>query len=228
MKRNGGGLLFAVGCWPSAIGYLLSASCWARHSDPRRRISVNGGFEINGSKYQLAGRHQTYSIPECKKGAPLRGRLYKRVVFASLKGAMGEKLYSRKQEGSGALRRPGSSRRRACGPWASPVPPAGRAGSERELYMPPVGGSRGAAIKLIALPEGRYHHPLNPLNPLNLLNPHFQRACPTPCTEILRLRLRMTRPAGSPLNEGNTTFLHNLPRQRRPLTAEPPSSGSVK
>ena len=142
--------LLAIGYRLSAVGCPLSASRWARHSDPRRRISVNGGVEINGSKYQLAGRHQTYSIPECKKGAPLRGRLYKRVVFASLKGAMGEKLYSRKQEGSGALRRPGSSRRRACGPWASPVPPAGRAGSERELYMPSVGGSRGAAIKLIA------------------------------------------------------------------------------
>ena len=165
----GGVLLSSVGCWPSTIGYPLSASRWARHSDPRRRISVNGGFEINGSKYQLAGRHQTYSIPECKKGAPLRGRLYKRVVFASLKGAMGEKLYSRKQEGSGALRRPGSSRRRACGPWASPVPPAGRAGSERELYMPPVGGSRGAAIKLIARraipPPSEPSEPSEPFEP---------------------------------------------------------------
>ena len=34
-------------------------------------------------------RHTVF--PNAKRGAPLRGRLYKRVVFASLKGAMGEK-----------------------------------------------------------------------------------------------------------------------------------------
>ena len=102
------------GCWLSAIGYRLSAvgcplsaSRWARHSDPRRRISVSGVFEINGSKYQLAGRHQTYSIPECKKGAPLRGRLYKRVVFASLKGAMGKKTVFPKAGGFRHLTAPG-------------------------------------------------------------------------------------------------------------------------
>ena len=27
-----------------------------------------------------------YCISDCKRGAPLRGRLYRRVVFASLKG----------------------------------------------------------------------------------------------------------------------------------------------
>ena len=38
-------------------------------------------------------------------------------------------MYSLTQEGSGALRRPGSSRHRAS-PWAAPVPPTERAGSE--------------------------------------------------------------------------------------------------
>ncbi len=60
----------------------------------------------------------------------------------------------------------------------------------------------------------RYHNPLNPLNPLNLLNLHTQRVCPclladrylspivsnAACTEILRLRLRMTVPGGKSRN----------------------------
>ena len=93
-------------------------------------------------------RHTVF--PYAKRGRRFAAGCIKGLCSLRSKGRWGKNLYSRKQEGSGALRRPGSSRRRACGPWASPVPPAGRAGSERELYMPPVGGSRGAAIKLIA------------------------------------------------------------------------------
>ena len=93
-------------------------------------------------------RHTVF--PNAKRGRRFAAGCIKGLCSLRSKGRWGKKLYSRKQEGSGALRRPGSSRRRACGPWASPVPPA-----------------------------GRYHHPLNPLNPLNLLNPHAQRACPT-------------------------------------------------
>ena len=70
-------------------------------------IDFNIQIQAGGSKYQLAGRHQTYSIPECKKGAPLRGRLYKRVVFASLKGAMGEKNVFPKAGGFRRLTAPG-------------------------------------------------------------------------------------------------------------------------
>ena len=96
-------------------------------------------------------RYQVYCIPECKKGAPLRGRLYKRVVFASLKGAM-EKSYI-----------PESKRVHApFGAWVLSVmccaltdgfgpgtaAPSGLV--QRGVIMPPVGGSRGAAIKLIA------------------------------------------------------------------------------
>ena len=88
----------------------------------------------------------------------------------------------------------------------------------------------GRQGSLNSSPPGRYHHPLNLLNLLNLPTDFYlsTNVSLSPCTEILRLRLRMTRPAGSPLNEGNTTFLHNLPRQRRPLAAEPPPSGRVK
>ena len=93
-------------------------------------------------------RHTVF--PNAKRGRRFAAGCIKGLCSLRSKGRWGKKLYSRKQEGSGALRRPGSSRRQACGPWTSLVPPAGRAGSERELYMPPVGGSRGAAIKLIA------------------------------------------------------------------------------
>ena len=68
-------------------------------------------------------------------------------------------LYSRKQKGSGAFRRPGSSRRRACRPWTSPVPPTERAGSEGVInaacrphplwwLAPPPFPLKGNAIKL--------------------------------------------------------------------------------
>ena len=36
---------------------------------------------------KYCGRQQVYCIPESKKGAPLRGRLYKRGVFAGAQGA---------------------------------------------------------------------------------------------------------------------------------------------
>ena len=38
-----------------------------RHSECQRRISVHGVSDSWGSKYQSAGRHQTYSISESKK-----------------------------------------------------------------------------------------------------------------------------------------------------------------
>ena len=37
-------------------------------SPQKRRISVHGVSDSWGSKYQSAGRHQTYSIPESKRG----------------------------------------------------------------------------------------------------------------------------------------------------------------
>ena len=94
--------LSAIRCRLPAAGFPLGASFCPQAKNLGKR-----GFEINGSKYQLAGRHQTYSIPECKKGAPLRGRLYKRVVFASLKGAMGEKTVFPKAGGFRRLTAPG-------------------------------------------------------------------------------------------------------------------------
>ena len=53
-----------------------------------------------------------------------------------------------------------------------------------------------AAYKLIA--PGRHHHPLNLLNLLNLTTDLYlsTNVSISPCTEILRLRLRMTRSAG--------------------------------
>ena len=59
-------------------------------------------------------------------------------------------MYSRTQEGSGALRRPGLSRHRAS-PWAAPVPPTERAGSEGSMYA-----ACGSA------PFGGWRHHLSP------------------------------------------------------------------
>ena len=50
-----------------------------RHPERKRRISVHGVSDSWGSKYQSAGRHQTYSIPESKRvQAPSAPFLYLR------------------------------------------------------------------------------------------------------------------------------------------------------
>ena len=60
------------------------------------------------------------------------------------------------------------------------------------------------------LRRSRHHHPLNPVNPLNLLNPgHGVAPQPPPQPSAQR--------AVAPLSEANTTLLHNLRRQPRPL-----------
>ena len=61
---------------PGSIGHVLCTDRWV---PPTERAGSEGGI-----KYR--GRQQAYCIPESKKGAPLRGRLYKRVVFAALRG----------------------------------------------------------------------------------------------------------------------------------------------
>ena len=49
----------------------------------RRRISVHAAFETIGDKYRSAGRHgRAFG----REGVRLRRRLYRRVVFASLRG----------------------------------------------------------------------------------------------------------------------------------------------
>ena len=125
-----------------------------RHPECKRRISVHGVSDSWGSKYQSAGRHQTYSISEskrvqassaprfyrscadaltdgfrpqsglvqrgvikyrgrqqtyrisdCKRGRRFAAGCIKRLC--SLRsGGDGEKRYSRKQEGSVAMRHP--------------------------------------------------------------------------------------------------------------------------
>ena len=50
-----------------------------RHPERKRRISVHGVSDSWESKYQSAGRHQTYSIPESKRAqAPSAPFLYLR------------------------------------------------------------------------------------------------------------------------------------------------------
>ena len=60
-----------------------------RHPERKRRISVHGVSDSWGSKYQSAGRHQTYSIPESKRvQAPsvpgFKVQKVQRVVVAAL------------------------------------------------------------------------------------------------------------------------------------------------
>ena len=63
------------------------------------------------------------------RGAPLRGRLYRRVVFAGAQGAAREKCIP----GCKGVQAPCGARVRAAiglAPWAAQVPPTERAGSE--------------------------------------------------------------------------------------------------
>ena len=83
---------------PSAPGFKHSPGC----RPGMLGVGPQSGLVQRGViKYR--GRQQTGCILKCKRGAPLRGRLYRRVMFASLKGRWGGKRYSRKQEGSGAF-----------------------------------------------------------------------------------------------------------------------------
>ena len=120
--------------------------CWRtdRWVPPTERAGSEGVIE-----YRV--RYQVYCIPECKKGAPLRGRLYKRVVFASLKGEMEKSCIPESKRvhapfGARVLSVMSCALTDGFGPGTAA--PSGLV--QRGVIMPPVGGSRGAAIKLIA------------------------------------------------------------------------------
>ena len=98
-----------------------------RHPERKRRISVHGVSDSWGSKYQSAGRHQTF------------------------RRQTSDIQYSRKQEGSGAFgTRVLSVMCCALTDGFGPGTAVPSGLVQREVIMPPVGGSRGAAIKLIA------------------------------------------------------------------------------
>ena len=85
------------------------------------------------------------------KRAPLRGRLYRRVMFASLKGRWGKTVFPkvrrfRRHAAPGFYRSCAGALIDGFGPGTAA--PSGLV--QRGVIMPPVGGSRGAAIKLIA------------------------------------------------------------------------------
>ena len=123
------------------------------HSERQRRISVLVDGDSLAGKYRSAGRYQTigwqtsdgrrmYSRPQ-EGGRRCRGRLYRKVMFASLRGRSSAfRCYCL---ADGILEYKGGRRLTAPG------------------YKPPP-----AAIKLR---RSRHLNPLNSLNLLNLLNP---------------------------------------------------------
>ena len=110
-----------------------------RHPERKRRISVRIVSEGKAGKYQSAGRRRIGGIPERKRGPPsAEGQqpcafARSEGCVASLRGLSGiRRAVFPNTRGFRRLRRPGSSRHRAS-PWAAPVLPTERAGSEESI-----------------------------------------------------------------------------------------------
>jgi hypothetical protein len=136
-------ILLALGCIPEskrvqvppAPGFYRSCA-----------VALTDGFRpqsglVQRELYSMAADSRHTVFPKAKRGAPLRGRLYRRVMFASLKGRWGKTVFPkvrrfRRHAAPGFYRSCAGALTDGFGPGTAA--PSGLV--QRGVIMPPVGG----------------------------------------------------------------------------------------